>query len=67
MSRSIGFSQKIALPAFAPIVINCEWVGVADAIMTASTSEELIASSNDFATLELVWFATWVANSEFTS
>ena len=51
ISRSIGFSQKIALPAFDPLVINSVWVGVADAINIASTSSLVKASSELVATV----------------
>ena len=67
ISKSIGFSQKIAFPAFAAIVINWVWVGVADAIRTASISSELIASSGEDAIEHSVDFATSSANWELTS
>ena len=63
ISRSIGFSQKIALPALAPIVINLVWVGVADAINIASISSEFIASSGELTTSALFCFATCKAKS----
>ena len=67
ISKSIGFSQKTAFPAFADIVINFVCVGVAEAIRIASTFFEFIASSGEFATEQLVEVATSLANFEFTS
>ena len=37
-SRSIGFSQSTALPACAEAVSSATWVGVGEAMMTASMS-----------------------------
>ena len=63
ISKSIGFSQNTALFAFTDVVINCMWVGVADAIKTASISEFLIASSGEFTDCAPVSSETWLENS----
>ena len=55
------------LPALAAIVINFVWVGVADAINTASISFDIIACSGELACLHFDDLATNPENFEFTS
>ena len=59
--------QNIAFPALAAMVINFVWVGVADAINTASISFDIIACSGELACLHFDDLATKPENFEFTS
>ncbi len=47
--RSIGFSQKIALPALAAAMTRSAWVSVEDAMITAPTagSRSAVSASDD--------------------
>ena len=67
MSRSIGFSHRMALPALAAAVISSTWVSVDDAIRTASTVLSSSASSTAAATIAPCRSATSSADGRCTS